>query len=1241
VGDTLEAVSTGTGIRGLTKAADINRPFSSRLPTTAKGDTLQNLQIAHREPMGGGMVYQLTGDFGAGGQLQVYATVDGKGHLNVQDIWPSGVEGNPHRFETQSAIPEYKHGVRLGPAETRKMLRALSTAAREDGNPVRSVSGTRETGARLASGQQDLAYNLGTLRFSSRAGPTQEFSSADTSVKQLAATFRNVAWRPGTRNLDLGGGKYDLGTDYLRERGVENLVYDPYNRDEDHNARVLAAVNETPPDTTTVNNVLNVIKEPEARDAVIGTVARTIRPDGTAYFLIYEGDRKGGGKQTSKGWQNNRPATGYLDEVKAHFGDVTRKGNLIVAQEPRVTAPRFSSRARPADLAGDPAIQAAYDVTKGKGVSRPGWFDQAMAKITGARPGESYKDALYRNAVNRAAPLYILDEMKRTQGVPDSRSLGRMADRAFNNTGRLEMVLEHGFIGYDPKTDRTFVRKDVPSVLAAFVGPDRKNPRVKDSERDDFQSYLALLRERDLLRAGRSGFKNLTVRQTMDGIAAIEGKRPAWKDAAADIHKINRAALEFGVATGILEKGKADELAGMFYTPFYRLAEAEALSENQEGGIVGPVNSNSLNNPRAFEKRVHESESQLGDLFENMVRNYDFILRSGEKNVALKATAEGMSQITNAKGEKLAERIPHRRDGDKQVITLKDGGQTVHYQLHPQDPTAAATFLALVGVPAPVRGAMFQAAARMAGVFRTGVTSLPSYMMANLWRGKVTAYAQEGLPLHTNTLDGMRQVYQAATSQTLQDFAAETGFGGFTFGMGEKNVTSTLARKLRTEGGEASLWDRVQNVVDHLQRASESTELADRLKLQERLVAQGKSVGEAAHQAYLLAPYSRKGLGQGLVGSFLMTMVPLVPFLNSKVQGVARMFEAGPGKKRIAGIPADAFLRGTLITAFSLAAYALASDDKRWKDETPDRKLMYDVFYVGDKTIYLPRAFEFGTFFGALPVFAMDAAFGGDQGRRDLKAGVVQALFSTFGFLPIPQAAQPLLETAVNYDFFRHRPLENQAMEQLPVSERATEQTSAVAKTVSAGITAVDETLLPEGSRLGMSPIKVQRLIEGYTGSIGTMLLAASDALLGAAGVIPQRPGGVFGSPSSPGGAAATVSGIGRFIRADEDKVSRFVGDFYSMKRQADQLHKAFTMALEAGDQDKAQGIVAANRPILAVQPELEGVERQLATINQAMRIVAARDDMPLEDRRKRLADLRQKRNELSRRAVEAARAVQ
>ena len=166
----------------------------------------------------------------------------------------------------------------------------------------------------------------------------QEHGSHGTSLSQIPATHKLVdkigGWKEGSVNADIGGGRYDHFTDAMRDmHGVSNYVYDPFNRDDKHNSKVASIVSNGRSDTATVNNVLNVIKEPEIREQVIRQAANAIKGTGSAYFLIHEGNRTGEGGVTKKGWQENRPAKSYLDEIAKHFGDVKRKGNLIIARK--------------------------------------------------------------------------------------------------------------------------------------------------------------------------------------------------------------------------------------------------------------------------------------------------------------------------------------------------------------------------------------------------------------------------------------------------------------------------------------------------------------------------------------------------------------------------------------------------------------------------------------------------------------------------------------------------------------------------------------------------------------------------------------------------------------------------------------------------------------------------------------------------------------------------------------------
>lgn len=170
----------------------------------------------------------------------------------------------------------------------------------------------------------------------------QEYTSAATSINssKLPAIFKMVKFNPGTINLDYGGGKFDNATQYLQdEYDVTNLVYDPYNRSSDHNSEVLSIVrNNGGADTITCSNVLNVIKEPEARMAVLRNCKNYLKNGGKAYFTVYEGSADGAEGPTKAGYQLNKKTADYVEEIEKVFSNVTRKGKLIIAEGISVNA---------------------------------------------------------------------------------------------------------------------------------------------------------------------------------------------------------------------------------------------------------------------------------------------------------------------------------------------------------------------------------------------------------------------------------------------------------------------------------------------------------------------------------------------------------------------------------------------------------------------------------------------------------------------------------------------------------------------------------------------------------------------------------------------------------------------------------------------------------------------------------------------------------------------------------------
>ena len=168
----------------------------------------------------------------------------------------------------------------------------------------------------------------------------QAISSADTSLNQVPGTFKLAkrvvpgAWDPHQVVLDYGGGKYDKFTRLLESLGLTSFVFDPYNRTEDHNARVRRRLERKPADVAVLANVLNVIRERAVRQEILRDLASMLKPAGNLFITVHEGDRNSVGRKTAKGWQTNRPTKNYLREIRKVFPNAVLKagGKLIHAQ---------------------------------------------------------------------------------------------------------------------------------------------------------------------------------------------------------------------------------------------------------------------------------------------------------------------------------------------------------------------------------------------------------------------------------------------------------------------------------------------------------------------------------------------------------------------------------------------------------------------------------------------------------------------------------------------------------------------------------------------------------------------------------------------------------------------------------------------------------------------------------------------------------------------------------------------
>jgi hypothetical protein len=167
----------------------------------------------------------------------------------------------------------------------------------------------------------------------------QEYTSAKSCIKQIPAGFKIVhkyfGWEENTINFDIGGGKYNLMTNKLKELGVTNLVFDPYNRSQEHNQAVLSICRRRfGADTVTIFNVLNVIKEYEMQINVLNLALEVLKNDGILFVRsTYMNPNKASGVTKSGTFQHYLRHNDYLEIVKKVFPNAELKYGIIFAKK--------------------------------------------------------------------------------------------------------------------------------------------------------------------------------------------------------------------------------------------------------------------------------------------------------------------------------------------------------------------------------------------------------------------------------------------------------------------------------------------------------------------------------------------------------------------------------------------------------------------------------------------------------------------------------------------------------------------------------------------------------------------------------------------------------------------------------------------------------------------------------------------------------------------------------------------
>lgn len=170
------------------------------------------------------------------------------------------------------------------------------------------------------------------------------FHPEDTSVSQISHAIKYSVNKGYVSNgdvvLDYGGGKYDKGTEYYKEHGIVNLVYDIYARPTKYNLDVLTKLSDVyhnVVDCVILANVLCVIPFADEREHIIKHAYSFLKKNKSMLVTVYECDKNNIGKVIAScgryHWQECRKTLSYVDEIKMYINgncEIKRNGDIIV-----------------------------------------------------------------------------------------------------------------------------------------------------------------------------------------------------------------------------------------------------------------------------------------------------------------------------------------------------------------------------------------------------------------------------------------------------------------------------------------------------------------------------------------------------------------------------------------------------------------------------------------------------------------------------------------------------------------------------------------------------------------------------------------------------------------------------------------------------------------------------------------------------------------------------------------------
>lgn len=807
------------------------------------------------------------------------------------------------------------------------------------------------------------------------------------------------------------------------------------------------------------------------------------------------------------------------------------------------------------------------------------WVDRAIKKAN-----TEVLDAL--------APIKYAEE---AAGITDAADSGYVAARMA--TGAASTMQATMLYGLPEWKDGVIQRKagtgEKDALLGIFadLGADLHN----------WLGWMAGHRAELLLAQGR---ENLLDAKDIAALKAQgKDKEAKFLDAKARWNRLNAATLDLAQEAGLFTKEARAEFESEWYIPFFR--------ESDDGDVIAPFKPRGIANQNAGIKKLKGGDANTNDLLENIFTSTSKLIDASMKNMAAQKTVWNLADTGII--EVVAK--PNMMDwralkNGKDLITVKLEGED--YMIRVEDPDL---YRAMTFFDRKPFGAMVNVAAKAKRLLTAGVTASPEFMLRNFLRDSLSSWAisKDGFKPMIDSIKGVKKTLAMDGSTIDVMFSGASFLGGYVNGNDPEAMADTVRKSLRRKGmtpeqiaryeksiirNAAQAKGVVADAWEKYSRIGEAVENGNREAVYDAAIKAGKSHAQAAFESKDLMDFSMLGASRTM-----QVMTQVLPFFNARVQGLGKL------TRELRDNPRAIAKRAGMITAASLVLLAHNWDDERYEALPDWDKDANWHFWLGEHHWRIPKPFEIGVLFGTVPERMVRALGDKDSGAQFGKA-VARAIGDTFALNPTPQIVKPMVEAAFNYDSFRGGPIDGPQDLNVRAEARYNEQTSLLMREL--------------GELTGFSPKQLEHLVIGYTGTMGSYVMAAADGLIRAA-----RPG------ESASWRADEIPLVKAVYRGTGPaKSTQHMEEFYRMLNEVNQLKRTVDQYRSEGLTDKANELLEDQGGILKSRRSLSRTQQQVRVVRNKIELIQRDRTLAAEEKRRRIEEMLARRNDLVYQAV-------